>query len=80
LAFALISGGVLSWFTFEAQVKIDHKTILSLITFVAIAALLYVHRRGGISGRRAARYVLFAYLLLTLAYPGVKFVTDVVLP
>jgi ABC-type uncharacterized transport system permease subunit len=40
--------------------------------------LLLVHRRGGISGRRAARYVLFTYLLLTLAYPGVKFVTDVI--
>ena len=30
-------------------------------------------------GRRAARYVLVAYLLLTLGYPGVKFVTDVLL-
>jgi len=26
-----------------------------------------------------ARVVLLAYLLLTLAYPGVKFVTDVLL-
>ena len=32
-----------------------------------------------IRGRRAARIVLLAYLLLTLAYPGVKFVTDVIL-
>jgi ABC-type uncharacterized transport system permease subunit len=59
--------------------KIDHKTVLSFAAFLAIAGLLWVHHRGGISGRRAARYVLFAYLLLTLAYPGVKFVSDVIL-
>ncbi len=33
----------------------------------------------GIRGRRAARWALLAYLLLTLAYPGVKFVTDVLM-
>ncbi|NBP72664.1 MAG: hypothetical protein EBU57_05750 [Alphaproteobacteria bacterium] len=38
-----------------------------------------LNARTGIRGRRAARYVLAAYLLITLAYPGVKFVTDVVL-
>jgi ABC-type uncharacterized transport system permease subunit len=79
LAVALISGSILSWFTFAAPLKFDHKTVLSLATFMAIACLVFVHRRGGMSGRRAARYVLFAYLLLTLAYPGVKFVTDVIL-
>ena len=31
------------------------------------------------SVRRAARVVLIGYLLLTLAYPGVKFVTDVLI-
>lgn len=79
LAVALISGSVLSWLTFAAPMKLDHKTILSFAAFLAIAGLLWVHHRGGISGRRAARYVLFAYLLLTLAYPGVKFVSDVIL-
>jgi ABC-type uncharacterized transport system permease subunit len=78
LAVALVLGSVLSWFTFAAPFKLDHKTVLSFATFLAIAGLLLVHRRGGISGRRAARYVLFTYLLLTLAYPGVKFVTDVI--
>jgi ABC-type uncharacterized transport system permease subunit len=40
---------------------------------------LAAHFWIGIRGRRAARIVLLAYLLITLAYPGVKFVTDVVL-
>jgi ABC-type uncharacterized transport system permease subunit len=77
LAFALVSGATVSWFGQGRLMAIDHKTMLSLATFFAIGGLVFLHYRGGLSGRRAARYVLFAYLLLTLAYPGVKFVTDI---
>ena len=38
-----------------------------------------VRKRRGVRGRRAARVVLLAYLLMTLGYPGVKFVTDVLM-
>jgi ABC-type uncharacterized transport system permease subunit len=79
LAVALITGMTIEWLERRMLLRLDHKTVLSLLTFGMIALLLYLHHRGGISGRRAARYVLFAYLLLTLAYPGVKFVTDVVI-
>lgn len=79
LAVALITGMIMSWLERHALLRADHKTIFSLLTFAVIALLLLLHHRGGISGRRAARYVLFAYLLLTLAYPGVKFVTDVII-
>jgi ABC-type uncharacterized transport system permease subunit len=79
LAIALSSGMVIGWLERRALLRADHKTIFSLLTFAVIALLLALHHRGGMSGRRAARYVLFAYLLLTLAYPGVKFVTDVVM-
>jgi ABC-type uncharacterized transport system permease subunit len=44
-----------------------------------IGILLLARYRNGIRGRRAARLALLAYLLLTLAYPGVKFVTDVLI-
>lgn len=57
----------------------DHKTIFVLATFVIIGFLLYAQAKRGLSGRRAARFALLAYLLLTLAYPGVKFVSDVLL-
>ena len=60
-------------------VALDHKTILSLTAFVVIGALLLAHKRVGLRGRRAARVALLAWLLLTLAYPGVKFVTSVLL-
>jgi ABC-type uncharacterized transport system permease subunit len=44
-----------------------------------IGGLLIARYSRGIRGRQAARLALLAYLLLALAYPGVKFVTDVVL-
>lgn len=57
----------------------DHKTILSISSFVVIAALLTAHFVSGVRGRLVTRIVLVAYLLLTLGYPGVKFVTDVLI-
>ncbi|MFQ6018554.1 MAG: cytochrome c biogenesis protein CcsA [Kiloniellaceae bacterium] len=59
--------------------EFDHKTLLSILAFAVIALLLVLHRVSGLRGARAARLILLAYLLLTLAYPGVKFVTDVLI-
>ena len=58
---------------------LDHKTLLTLGAFILIGGLLTAHFRTGLRGRRAARLVLMAYLLVTLGYPGVKFVRDVLL-
>lgn len=60
-------------------VSFEHKTLFALLAFVVIGLLLGADRLGGVGGRRAARVALLGYLLLTLAYPGVKFVTDVLL-
>jgi len=57
----------------------DHKAILSLTAFAVIGALLSAHFISGVRGRRVTRMVLLAYLLLSLGYPGVKFVTDVLI-
>ncbi len=59
--------------------EFDHKTILTVTAFAVIGGLLVAHFRSGVRGRMAARFVLLAYLLLTLGYPGVKFVTDVLM-
>jgi len=56
---------------------LDHKTMLTLAAFAGIALLLWARARWGLRGRKAARAVLVAYLLVTLGFPGVKFVTDV---
>lgn len=62
-----------------ALIHLEHKTLLSGLAFAVTVVLLGLHARAGVRGRSAARGVLVAYLLLTLGYPGVKFVTDVLL-
>jgi ABC-type uncharacterized transport system permease subunit len=59
--------------------EFSHKTLLSILAFAVIGLLLILHQRTGLRGQRAGRLILVAYLLLTLAYPGVKFVTDVLM-
>lgn len=79
LGIGLLSGIAASYVGEGVWLTLDHKTLLSLIAFAVIGLLLLAHWRTGVRGRQAARYLLIAYLLLTLAYPGVKFVTDVLL-
>ncbi len=79
LVAGLLSGVVLELRETGHLLVADHKTILSLGAFLVIAGILIAHGRSGIRGRAAARIVLLAYLLLTLAYLGVKFVTEVLI-
>jgi ABC-type uncharacterized transport system permease subunit len=79
LAAGLLSGMALRYAETHTLLVVDHKTILTVTAFVLIGGILLVHFRSGLRGRKAARLALAAYLLLTLGYPGVKFVTDVLL-
>jgi ABC-type uncharacterized transport system permease subunit len=79
LALGLASGMAAEHFLDGALLPFDHKTLFSLAAFLVIGGLLLARYRSGIRGKRVARLALLAYLLLTLAYPGVKFVTDVLL-
>jgi len=62
-----------------AVLAFDHKTLLSLLAFGLIGLVIFLHNRSGLRGRRAAQVVLTAYLLLTLAYPGVKFIRTILI-
>ncbi len=79
LAIGLATGMALLYRETGEVLAFDHKTVLTLAGFVVIAVLLLAHFWTGVRGRRAAQYVLIAWLLLTLGYPGVKFVTDVLI-
>jgi ABC-type uncharacterized transport system permease subunit len=79
LGIGVLSGMTTQYFMTGQLLVLDHKTTFSLLAFVVIGVLLILHWRTGLRGRRAIRLVLTAYLLLTLAYPGVKFVKDVLL-
>lgn len=74
----LLTGMSIQYLKAGTLMRLEYKTLLSLLSFAVIVGLLAAHYRTGVRGRRAARYVLLGYLLLTLAYPGVKFVTDVI--
>jgi len=79
LALGLASGMAIQYFESGSLLRFDHKTLFSLAAFVLIGALLLGHRVCGVRGRVAARVVLVAYLLVILASPGVKFVTQILL-
>lgn len=79
LGIGLGSGMAVEWMERRRLLVLDHKTLLSILAFVIIGALLIAIRFSGVRGRLAARLILLAWLLLTLAYPGVKFVTGVLI-
>ena len=79
LGLGLATGMAIQYSETGSLLVLQHKTLLSLLAFGLIGLLLIGHRVCGVRGRVAARVVLVSYLLLTLAYPGVKFVTQVLL-
>lgn len=79
LALGLATGLALQYRETGYFVAVTHKIMLSFATFVVIGGLLLCHYGVGMRGRLVVRVVLLAYLLLTLGYPGVKFVTDVLI-
>jgi len=79
LALGLVSGMALQFAENGMVLVLSHKVILTITAFVVIGGILITHFRSGLRGRKAARIVLLAYLLMTLGYPGVKFVSDIVI-
>lgn len=79
LGLGLITGMAAQYRETGDLLVLDHKTILSVLAFVVIGALLTLQHKTGLRGRKAARLGLLAYLLLTLGYLGVKVVTGVFL-
>ena len=79
LVIGIVTGIAEEYVTRGQLLAFNHKILLTFLTLAVVAILLVLHQRTGLRGQRAARLILLAYLLLTLAYPGVKFVTDVLL-
>ncbi len=79
LAIGLMSGMAAQYVETGALLPLTHKVVLAFIAFVVVVALLALQSRMGMGGRRLARIALGAYLALAFAYPGVKFVTDVLI-
>ncbi len=84
LGFILLSLTVLSGVIFSEQFlgvafKWDHKTVLSLLSWLLFAVLLVGRQWRGWRGKAVLRITLFGFLSLLLAYVGSRFVMEVVL-
>ncbi len=84
IGFILLSLTVLSGVVFSEQVlgvafKLDHKTVLSLFSWILFATLLIGRQWRGWRGKAVLRMTLFGFLFLLLAYVGSRFVLEVLL-
>ena len=60
-------------------VILNHKTVLTVLALLLIAALSILDFRRGLGGRRLARGILVSWLVLTLGFLGVIFVKQIIL-
>ncbi len=79
LILGMLTGTAINLAEERAALSLDHKTVFAFAALLVVLSLLYAHRTSGTRGRLVARFVLLAYIFVTLAYPGVKFVSDVLL-
>lgn len=79
LSATLLAGLFFSEMLYGRSWRWDHKTIFSVLAWVAFAMLLLGRARFGWRGRRAVRVIYIGALLLLLAYVGSRFVLEVVL-
>jgi ABC-type uncharacterized transport system permease subunit len=82
VGFALLTVTLLSGVLFVQDLfaqHLVHKTVLSVLSWLAFGALLVGRWRYGWRGRRAVSWTLAAMLLLVLAFFGSKFVLELVL-
>ncbi len=78
LSLSLMSGIMFLGDNIFAQ-HLAHKTILSVVSWLVFAVLLFGRWRYGWRGRTAVKFCLFGFLILVLAYFGSKAVLEVLL-
>jgi ABC-type uncharacterized transport system permease subunit len=79
LTFTLISGMLFSEQIFHQALKINHKNIFAIISWLIYGGLLIGRLQYGWRGRTAIRWTLSGFIILLLAYVGTKFVLEVLL-
>lgn len=79
LSATLVAGIFFSEILYGRAWRWDHKTVFSVLSWIAFAALLLGRLRFGLRGRRAVNFIYVGSLLLLLAYVGSRFVLEVVL-
>jgi ABC-type uncharacterized transport system permease subunit len=79
LSLTVLSGVVFSEQLFGSAMRLDHKSVFALLSWLLFAALLVGRRWQGWRGKTALRFTLAGFATLALAYVGSRFVLEVVL-
>lgn len=79
LTLTLVSGILFSEQLLDRPLKLDHKTVFAVLSWVMFGALLTARKVSGWRGRAALRWVLASFAALLLAYVGSRFVFEVLL-
>ncbi|HEU4812681.1 MAG TPA: cytochrome c biogenesis protein CcsA [Xanthomonadaceae bacterium] len=82
VGFVLLSAALLTGFLFVEDMlaqDLAHKTVFSVLSWLAFGVLLLGHWRRGWRGTTAVRWTLVAMTLLVVAFFGSKFVLELVL-
>ena len=79
LTLTALSGILFSEEIFGRPLRLDHKTVFTLISWALFGVLLIGRRLRGWRGRTALRLTLAGFAVLLLAYVGTRFVLEVIL-
>lgn len=79
LTLTVLSGIVFSEELFGRALRIDHKTVFTMLSWILFGLLLAGRRWRGWRGRTALGFTLAGFATLLLAYVGSRFVLEVVL-
>lgn len=72
LSFALMTGGFFIEDMFAQH--LIHKTFFAMLSWVVYAVFIWGHFKCGWRGQKAAKYTLWAYILLLLSYIGTQLI------
>lgn len=79
LTASMVSGGIYAYEQLGTALSLNHKQVFTWMTWLVFGILLLGRHYQGWRGRKAARFTLWGYLFLVMAFFGVKFVAEVIL-
>lgn len=79
LTLTVLTGMFFSEALFGRPMRVDHKTVFTLVAWVVFGALLAGRATRGWRGRTALSWTIGGFTMLFLAYAGSRFVLEVVL-
>jgi len=79
LSIAVFSGVFFSQELFGRPLTFDHKTVLSILSWVLFGGVLFVHWKNGLRGSQALKWIIGSFAILLLSYIGSRFVLEVIL-